>query len=90
VAARRIAVGRFIIPRRRIEPGGQQTAIGQRSVLSIRIGRLAASRSRDWFERHAIVGVPASYPGKGRRVYPGSAQRTALLPYSTSPPVGRR
>jgi poly(3-hydroxybutyrate) depolymerase len=46
-----------------------------------RIGRLAASRSPDWFERHAIVSVPAPYPGKGRRVYPGSAQRTALLAY---------
>lgn len=46
-----------------------------------RIGRLAALRSPDWFERHAIVTVPGPYPGEGRRVYPGSVQRTALLAY---------
>jgi poly(3-hydroxybutyrate) depolymerase len=46
-----------------------------------RIGRLAASRSPDWFERHAIVTVPPPYLGTGRRVYPASAQRTALLAY---------
>jgi poly(3-hydroxybutyrate) depolymerase len=46
-----------------------------------RIGRLAASRSPDWFERNAIVTIPAPYAGEGRRVYPGSAQRTALLAY---------
>lgn len=46
-----------------------------------RIARLAASRSPDWFERHAIVTVPAPYLGEGRRVYPGSAQQTALLAY---------
>jgi poly(3-hydroxybutyrate) depolymerase len=46
-----------------------------------RIDRLAASRSREWFERHAIQTVAAPDRGEGRRVYPGSAQRRALLAY---------
>jgi poly(3-hydroxybutyrate) depolymerase len=50
-------------------------------ISPTRIGRLAASRPPDWLERYAIVTVPPPYPGEGRRVYPGSAQRTALLAY---------
>ena len=46
-----------------------------------RIGRLAAHRSIDWLERHAITRVPPPHAGEGRRVYPASIQRTALLSY---------
>jgi poly(3-hydroxybutyrate) depolymerase len=46
-----------------------------------RIGRLAAQRSLDWFERHAIRTVPEPHPGQGRRVYPAFAQRMALFAY---------
>ncbi len=46
-----------------------------------RVGQLAAQRSLDWFERHIILTVPDPYPGKGRRVYPASAQREALFAY---------
>lgn len=48
-----------------------------------RIGRLAAHRSIDWLERHAISQVSPPYRGEGRRVYPGSVQRAALLSYFT-------
>jgi poly(3-hydroxybutyrate) depolymerase len=50
-------------------------------VNPTRIGRLAAHRSLDWFERHAIVGISPPHAGEGRRVYPASIQRTALLSY---------
>jgi poly(3-hydroxybutyrate) depolymerase len=46
-----------------------------------RIGRLAAHRSIEWFERHAIAKVSPPHAGEGRRVYPASIQRTALLSY---------
>jgi poly(3-hydroxybutyrate) depolymerase len=50
-------------------------------ISPTRIGRLAAARPLDWFERRVIATVPAPHLGQGRRVYPGSAQRTALLAY---------
>jgi poly(3-hydroxybutyrate) depolymerase len=43
------------------------------------INRLAHRKGIAWFARHAIHMVPASYPGAGRRVYPGFAQLAGFV-----------
>jgi poly(3-hydroxybutyrate) depolymerase len=43
------------------------------------VNRLAHRKGIEWFARHAIHTVPASYPGAGRRVYPGFAQLTGFI-----------
>ena len=43
------------------------------------VNRLAHRKGIEWFARHAIHAVPASYPGAGRRVYPGFAQLAGFL-----------
>ena len=43
------------------------------------VNRLAHRKGIEWFARHAIHTVPASYPGAGRRVYPGFAQLAGFL-----------
>lgn len=44
-----------------------------------RVNDLAATRSLSWFERHLIDQVPARYPGRGRRVYPGFLQHAGFV-----------
>ncbi|MCX8098086.1 MAG: polyhydroxyalkanoate depolymerase [Casimicrobiaceae bacterium] len=39
-----------------------------------KVNDYATRRSLEWFERHVITTVPAKYPGRGRRVYPGFLQ----------------
>ncbi|MCB1978278.1 MAG: polyhydroxyalkanoate depolymerase [Burkholderiaceae bacterium] len=43
------------------------------------VNDLAAKRSYEWFENNVIYRVPASFPGKGRRVYPGFLQHTGFV-----------
>ncbi len=43
------------------------------------VNTLATGRPRAWFEQNAIATVPASYPGAGRRVYPGFLQLAGFL-----------
>jgi poly(3-hydroxybutyrate) depolymerase len=43
------------------------------------VNRLAHRKGIEWFARHAIHRVPASYPGAGRRVYPGFAQLAGFV-----------
>ena len=40
---------------------------------------LAVKRSFEWFENNVIYSVPSSFPGKGRRVYPGFLQHTGFV-----------
>lgn len=43
------------------------------------VTRYAQSRPLSWFETHVIRTVPARYPGRGRRVYPGHLQLAAFM-----------
>lgn len=40
---------------------------------------MATKRPHAWFERNVIATVPASYPGAGRRVYPGFLQLAGFM-----------
>jgi poly(3-hydroxybutyrate) depolymerase len=52
-----------------IDPSANPTAVNQ----------LAHSKGIEWFARHAVHTVPASYPGARRRVYPGFAQLAGFV-----------
>jgi poly(3-hydroxybutyrate) depolymerase len=41
--------------------------------------KLASVYPLEWFEREVTTGVPAYYPGAGRRVYPGFMQLSAFI-----------
>jgi poly(3-hydroxybutyrate) depolymerase len=43
------------------------------------VNDMAASRPHVWFQRNMIATVPASYPGAGRRVYPGFVQLASFM-----------
>jgi len=43
------------------------------------VNDLAAKRSYEWFENHVIYRVPDSFPGVGRRVYPGFLQYSGFV-----------
>ncbi|GAB3360023.1 MULTISPECIES: polyhydroxyalkanoate depolymerase [Giesbergeria] len=43
------------------------------------VNDLAAKRSYEWFENNVIYRVPDSFPGAGRRVYPGFLQYTGFV-----------
>ena len=43
------------------------------------VNELAQSRPLDWFEQQLIETVPGTYPGAGRRVYPGFLQHVAFV-----------
>ncbi len=43
------------------------------------VNRFAEAHSLDWFERRVIATVPARYPGRFRRVYPGFLQLAGFL-----------
>jgi poly(3-hydroxybutyrate) depolymerase len=43
------------------------------------VNRFAEAHSLDWFDRTVITAVPARYPGRFRRVYPGFLQLAGFL-----------
>ena len=43
------------------------------------VNNLAMNKSYEWFENNVIYRVPASFPGAGRRVYPGFLQHTGFV-----------
>lgn len=43
------------------------------------VNLLATQRPHAWFEQNVIATVPATYPGAGRRVYPGFLQLTGFM-----------
>lgn len=43
------------------------------------VNNLAATKTLRWFETHLVHEVPARYPGKGRRVYPGFLQHAGFI-----------
>ncbi len=48
------------------------------------VNNLAMNKSHDWFENNVIYRVPASFPGAGRRVYPGFLQHTGFVAMNPS------
>ena len=43
------------------------------------VNNLAMNKSHSWFENNVIYRVPSSFPGAGRRVYPGFLQHTGFV-----------
>jgi poly(3-hydroxybutyrate) depolymerase len=43
------------------------------------VNNLATTKPYEWFENNVIYPVPASFAGKGRRVYPGFLQHTGFV-----------
>ena len=43
------------------------------------VNRLATSKPLRWFETNLLHEVPPSYPGRGRRVYPGFLQHASFI-----------
>src|SRR5687768_13344590 len=43
------------------------------------VNNLAMNKSYEWFENNVIYRVPSSFPGAGRRVYPGFLQHTGFV-----------
>nr|WP_315428357.1 polyhydroxyalkanoate depolymerase [uncultured Albidiferax sp.] len=43
------------------------------------VNNLAMNKSYEWFENNVIYKVPASFPGAGRKVYPGFLQHTGFV-----------
>jgi poly(3-hydroxybutyrate) depolymerase len=43
------------------------------------VNNLATNKSFEWFENNVIYKVPGSFPGAGRRVYPGFLQHTGFV-----------
>ena len=43
------------------------------------VNRFAASKPLRWFETNLLHEVPGSYPGRGRRVYPGFLQHASFI-----------
>ncbi len=43
------------------------------------VNDLAVDKSYEWFEKNVIYSVPDSFPGRGRRVYPGFLQHSGFL-----------
>ena len=43
------------------------------------VNNLAMNKSHSWFENNVIYRVPDSFPGAGRRVYPGFLQHTGFV-----------
>jgi poly(3-hydroxybutyrate) depolymerase len=44
-----------------------------------KVNDLATQQSLSWFETYVIDEVPATYPGRGRRVYPGFLQHAGFM-----------
>src|SRR3546814_7889082 len=47
--------------------------------ISTVVDRLATERPLSWFERNVVATVPFSYPGAGRKVYPGFMQLAGFM-----------
>ena len=43
------------------------------------VNNLAMNKSFEWFENNVIYKVPSTFPGAGRRVYPGFLQHTGFV-----------
>ena len=43
------------------------------------VNNLAMNKSHEWFENNVIYRVPPSFPGAGRRVYPGFLQHSGFV-----------
>jgi poly(3-hydroxybutyrate) depolymerase len=43
------------------------------------VNTLATERPHSWFENNVIATIPATYPGAGRRVYPGFLQLSGFM-----------
>jgi poly(3-hydroxybutyrate) depolymerase len=43
------------------------------------VNNLAMNKSYEWFENNVIYKVPSSFPGAGRKVYPGFLQHTGFV-----------
>ncbi|MEO8542286.1 MAG: polyhydroxyalkanoate depolymerase [Burkholderiaceae bacterium] len=43
------------------------------------VNHLAVNKSHNWFESNVIYRVPSSFPGAGRRVYPGFLQYSGFI-----------
>jgi poly(3-hydroxybutyrate) depolymerase len=43
------------------------------------VNNLAMNKSYEWFENNVIYRVPSSFPGSGRRVYPGFLQHSGFV-----------
>jgi poly(3-hydroxybutyrate) depolymerase len=43
------------------------------------VNNLAMNKSHSWFENNVIYRVPTTFPGAGRRVYPGFLQHTGFV-----------
>ncbi len=48
------------------------------------VNNLAMNKSHDWFENNVIYRVPTTFPGAGRRVYPGFLQHTGFVAMNPS------
>ena len=48
------------------------------------VNNLAMNKSHSWFENNVIYRVPTSFPGSGRRVYPGFLQHTGFVAMNPS------
>jgi len=48
------------------------------------VNNLAMNKSHSWFENNVIYRVPSSFPGAGRRVYPGFLQHTGFVAMNPS------
>jgi poly(3-hydroxybutyrate) depolymerase len=48
------------------------------------VNNLAMNKSHNWFENNVIYRVPTSFPGAGRRVYPGFLQHTGFVAMNPS------
>ena len=53
-----------------------------------KVNEVATSRPFEWFERTVIHAVPMSYPGRGRRVYPGFLQLQGFMSMNLERHVG--
>ena len=48
------------------------------------VNNLAMNKSHSWFENNVIYRVPSSFPGAGRRVYPGVLQHSGFVAMNPS------
>ena len=48
------------------------------------VNNLAMNKSHSWFENNVIYRVPSSFPGSGRRVYPGFLQHSGFVAMNPS------
>jgi poly(3-hydroxybutyrate) depolymerase len=50
------------------------------------VNNLAMNKSHSWFENNVIYRVPSSFPGAGRRVYPGFLQHSGFVAMNPEQP----